>query len=358
MKRRVRDHTLGRLARVCGGAGLVLFVSARAEAAPLSATIRVERAETAQDCPDGAALTSRVQAILQRDLSTPSANEEQLEVAVQFSRVREAYVAHVRSLGPKPGQRDLRDRGTNCGALAEAVSVAIALLLDKELAQRAQGQGQSGTSAPDGTSTEASATNRETPTKKPATPPAPDAEASEAERERSHAGQTLPLELRLSLEGGVASGFVGQTTALLAENAGLRLAQHWTLDLGFNAVLPGNTNFGVGKVRSELLFGSARACYTFGERYSIGPCAQFGLGRLHGVGIGYSNVGSQNLLWSALGASLVAEGPVWGRVFWGLSASAWWPTRRSTFSVENVGIAWESRRFAGSAALRLGLRLW
>ena len=297
--------------------------------------IHVESAPEASQCPDSTTLTENVERILQRPLrgGTP---EGTLEVAVRFSATHDEYSAEVRSLGPKPGERRLKDHGQSCAALGEAVSVAIALLLDTDLARR---ETEVSRAAAPPTAPEASPP---TPTPKP---------IARAEDEDT-------LELRAAFEAGAASGLAGPSTALLSEHLGVRLQHRLTLDAGFNAVLPSTARFDVGAVRTTLLFASLRACYTWGQRFSVGPCAWLGLGRLRGVGLDYATVQSQNLLWTALGAGVVAEGPVWGRVFWGLSGNVWVPTRRSTFSVENSGVAWGSSSIGATLEIRLGFRIW
>ena len=53
-------------------AGLALFVAIKpAAAAPLGATITVERSERANDCPDAPTLTRQVERILQRSVRAP-----------------------------------------------------------------------------------------------------------------------------------------------------------------------------------------------------------------------------------------------------------------------------------------------
>ena len=316
--------------------GLVwLFSSRPAKCAPLGAALEAERESGAEDCPSSAELTSNVEHILQRSLASDPRAGEALRVSVHFTARTDEYSVQVRSLGAKPGERTLKDRGRSCAALAEAVSVAIALLLDKELEPKHP---------------------------EPARPKATDAGklappvAAASEPESSTAATVL--ELRVSFEGGIALGLVAASPPLLSEQVGVRLRRGWLFDAGFNAVLPGSTRFQQGEVRSTLLFASLRGCYTWGERFFVGPCALLGLGRLQGVGIGYQVVAAQDLLWTAVGAGVVAEGPVWGRVFWGVSGSLWLPTRESTFSVENLGIAWKSPIVAGSAAARVGFRIW
>ena len=87
---------LARLVLLILSSTLPTLYAGRVEAAPLTATIRVERSDAALDCPDRGELTSRVQAILQRTLFSTT-SEDQLEVQVHFSRTRDEYSASVRS---------------------------------------------------------------------------------------------------------------------------------------------------------------------------------------------------------------------------------------------------------------------
>jgi hypothetical protein len=332
-----------------------------AAAAPLGATIRVERGERADDCPDAPELTRAVERILQRSLSEPSGSDE-LEVEVSFTSGRDEYAAVVRSLGPKPGERRLADRGKSCTALAQAVSVAIALLLDKELERRTSAASDG---APDadaasdanGAGNASSATNAAPAASQRATPTKKNSDSAAEQSSFAGAGTPGALAFRAAVEGGASAGLVAATTPLLSEELGLRV-HGFVADVGFNVALPEATHFREGSVRTTLLFGSARACYLWGERISLGPCAGVGIGRLSGDGIGYPAAAAQSVTWTAASAGVLAEVPVWGRVFLGASGELWLPTRRSSFSVQNLGTAWESSTFAGSLALRLGFRIW
>jgi len=85
-----------------------LLSSAPARCAPLGAALEVERASGAEDCPSSAELTSNVEHILQRSLASAG---EALRVSVHFTVGTDEYSAEVRSLGAKPGERMLEDRG-------------------------------------------------------------------------------------------------------------------------------------------------------------------------------------------------------------------------------------------------------
>src|SRR5882724_4815031 len=90
-------------------------------------SIRVERQPGAEDCPDTAALTSRVAALLGRpsDLQTP--------YLVSFARTPQAFTAAIRAADQSATVRRLSARESNCAALAHATAVALAVLLDADL---------------------------------------------------------------------------------------------------------------------------------------------------------------------------------------------------------------------------------
>jgi len=324
---------IGREARVAVAlAGA--FAAVPASAAPLTAAVTVERDAGALDCPDGAELTTKVEQILQRPLADEATSGEQVRVEVRFRRQVDGYVANLRFRGPKPGERVLRDQGPGCGALSDAVSVAIGLLLDREL-QRPQ---PADAEVPPPRATET-------------TPPA------RVGRKRAPPARRMS-ELRGSLGGGLWWGFGDAAAPRVNGDLELRVLDTWLLGVGFIATWPAPTRFGTGEARISLLAGTLRGCGVFGDRWFVGPCVAVGVGRLHGVGVGYDEVGTDNLLWAAVGAGVVAEAPVWGPVFWGGSAELWRPLSRQTFSVQNAGTAWESPPVVGSLGLRLGVRGW
>jgi hypothetical protein len=64
------------------------------------------------------------------------------------------------------------------------------------------------------------------------------------------------------------------------------------------------------------------------------------------------------LPWTAGGLGLAAETHVSRGLFWSFGATLWVPTRRQTFSVQNAGIAWESKPLAGTLSAGLGAELF
>jgi len=314
---------------------LLLPASAQAnDSVAAQARLSVERSRGAEQCLDRPALERRVTAISGRAW-TSHADPAELAIAVRFERNLDgAFVARVAVTGPKPGQRLLRDADPTCDALSEAVSVAIALLLDDAHTQPS-----------------------ERPTKPAGFAALPAVPAASNVGAPSARADARSWQARASLEAAGGYGLAGAGVLLGLGRVGAR-HRHWLLDLALAESLPAETSFERGAVRASLLFGSARACYLLGQAVTVAPCVHVGLGRLRGEGRGYGQAQSSSLPWTAAGLGLVSEAPLGPRLYAAFGATLWVPTRRQTFSVENAGIAWESKPIAGLLSAGLGLRLF
>jgi hypothetical protein len=306
----------------------------------LPARLHVEKAAGAEQCPEQQQLERRVEGILQRPLSDVVA-DSQLTLDVLFERTPNAFTAQVTATGPKPGSRLLRDTGPTCEALGEAVSVAIALLLDSSRPDH----------DPPSPSRESLASVGE-----PA-PEAPTHPSNDVPAETTRGFDARRWTARAAVEVGGSYGLGGGGAPFGFSRLGARHGG-WLLDLGAGGNVPSEQTFDTGSVRTSLVFGSLRACYLLGRSLLVAPCAQLGLGRLHGEGDGYGQVRAASLPWTAAGIGLAAETPVAGALYLALGATLWVPTRRQTFSVENAGIAWESKPVAGALTAGLGLALF
>ncbi len=125
------DGTNG-IAKWKGGVSALLLLplgTSAYAASPIA--FAVERAPGAQGCPDQPALTARVESILGRSLGAVRGRSEGASISVRFSRTAEGYAASVRFEGPSRGERQLRDASGTCDPLAEAVSVSLALVIEK-----------------------------------------------------------------------------------------------------------------------------------------------------------------------------------------------------------------------------------
>lgn len=314
-----------------------LILLTRPASATLFAELAVGRSESAADCPDAGALSERVERIRHAPVSSSKAPaSDVVQVKVEFSRTAGEYSARLGFRGPKRGERELKDSGATCEALAEAVSVAIALTLDQA-------------EEPSGTATAA------TPAEKPRAEGAPSASERRPDVPHSYSASGEQLGVGVMVESGAAIAF----GSALAWSLGGRVQGSYggfALELGAHALLPTTTAASPGRLRTTWMFGEAALCRRWGRDVSIGPCASFALGRVRGTGVGYEAVREAGLSWLALGGGVGAQGPIAGPLVWGVSGTLWVPLRKLTFSVENGGVVWESSPISALVAAGIGLR--
>lgn len=297
---------------------------------PLSLEITTERTEAASECADDAQLRGKVEQLSQRALGTIAPESDVIRVHVRFDRTKDEYRADLEFKGPKPGERMLSDHSENCEPLADAAAVAIALLLDTELERRVR---------------EAREVQRAVQTiqitRREVTP-----------RPRV----ARPKALALAIEGGAQSGLNSSVASGFALDLGTRVAPGWLFESSATLTLPVVSDYGPGQVTVLLATVALRACRLWGNEWQLGPCAAMAVGRLHGSGAGYDESFSSNLLWSAIGASVLVQREVAERWDFGLHATAWAPLEKRSFGVQGLGTAWNSSVISGGLTIRLGVR--
>jgi hypothetical protein len=295
--------------------------------APGTAELSVARGPGAEDCPDTAALQARVEQITGTRLERLPATEPPLAVAVSFSREGDGFRAAIRTQGPKEGERSLEDEGPTCAALAEAVGVTLALLLDQ-------------------------VPRRDLPAAPP--PQAPAAIPGRA--------PISPIKWIgwIGISGGPVFGETPGPTFGFGPALGVEL-EHWSIALGGTETLSRSVGFASGTVRVGLTSGHLQLCRMLdlrGEALRAGACARAAAGQYRGEGDGYPVTTSVRLPWMAAGGGLRVGGR-WGKhLLWGVSGLLMIPIRRQTFSVENAGVAYESAAVGGTLAVELGVRLF
>jgi hypothetical protein len=267
-----------------------------------------------------------VERILERPLVlSSSVPSRRVAVDVAFRRGTDGYTARVRLSGEKQGERELRDASATCAALADAAAVTIALSLEDR--------------APEG---EAPSVTAERPP-----PPEPEAE----QRFPVWAGATA----------GVGFGQVGAPSFAPGVELGADALREFPVRLGGVFVLPQDNPLPPGAVRASLIAGEGAICRAL-FRLALGlrtsACADLQIGALRGEGRGFPSTTSAVLTWIAAGARLDVEGASLEPFVWGVQGSLLAPLQRQTFSIESLGIAYESSAVVGTVAVRAGVRLW
>lgn len=311
------------LATACVG------VAAPAAAAPLSAELSVARGAGAEDCPDRDALGRIVERIGGR--LRPGG---EVRAEVQFARAVTGYQAVLRLEGAKEGERTLTDTGPTCTALGRAVGITLALVLD------------AGLEAP----------SEAAPPVVSALPPAASVVvASDLPEPPSTAGF-------LAITAGPALGLVGAPSLAGGLAFELRAGRRLRVRLDGQYVAPRATAFDSGEVDVTLVAARLRACGVVAgldAPVQLALCAAGAGGQLRGEGRGYAvRNDAATLGWVAAGGGVELGGGLGRRWTWGVGADALAPLWKSTFSIENRGIAFRSSAAAVVVQASLGVRLW
>ncbi len=119
-----------RIAAAVGAAAFALPAVAAAE--PLSATLRVERTEGAESCPDADALRRDVEALAGSPIFGRGEVPD-VEISVRVVPNGAGFRAVVVAKGKRTGERTLDDSGPGCDVLGRGLVVILALMVDAPL---------------------------------------------------------------------------------------------------------------------------------------------------------------------------------------------------------------------------------
>jgi hypothetical protein len=335
-----RRLVIGALAAMAG-----FFVARPTPAMPLAdGELRVQRSENAADCPDEPALAN---ATLALGSYPQAASTTSLSVVVDLDRDAEGYVARIRTTGRKEGYREIRAPGESCVPLAEATSVAVAILFDL-----LPPESESPPPPLEPRPAAVPAVPAPAPAPKESPKPSPPREAAPAKQFAS-----------LSTEAGVAYGLLGSAfTVHFGGSIHLALGERGEMNAG-GFWAPGRSiDFEPGRVVVSLAAGRAGGLFWLlrSDHFDLGARAELSIGSIHGEGRDFDHPGDASELWTAgtLGASgRYAFNRRWGFRF-GLALVV--PFRRQSFTVttgdEAPAGAYESTAVA--AMLELGPELF
>jgi len=267
----------------------------------------VTRASGADSCPDSEALRLHV-----ARLRGHQATSELSAYRVHFSYDAGTFRADIR-VGEGGDARVLRDRAANCASLEQATALTLALLLDSELPS------------------------------KEAAPPLVVTPAPPTERSRPQAANLEDAaHFAFSLGGGALFGVTQLAAPTVQAELGIGVNRFRT-GLGVLWVPTQRHDFGPGRLREQLLTGTARACFAAlrSSRSRFDLCSGFYAGVLKVDASGYTRNGSVDEGWLAipLGVSLTTT---WAPLGLELATSALIPLRRHDFSIDNLGVAYAS----------------
>lgn len=286
-----------------------------AVAPPALASLRVTREEGAESCPDTETLRAHVERL--RGHQTTS---EPSSYHVHFSRRGDVFRADIR-VGASTGARVLRDRRATCASLEQATALTLALLFDSDLSALPSEKTESEPEPAEPRAVE---------------PPKP------VEQPRPAPVQPNAAHLALSLGGGALFGVVQPVAPTALGELGIGVSRFRT-GIGVLWMPQQARDFGPGQLRQTLLSGVARTCMTAARSSAVrfDLCSGIYAGLLKVRAYDYTRNGSADKAWLAVpvGVSLTTtSAPVGVEV----GASALFPLRRNDFSIDNLGVAFES----------------
>jgi len=244
-------------------------------------------------------------------------------------------MATLRSTGNKPGVRELSVGGDSCANLAEATSVALAVLLDLV---------REPPRPPD-----------PAPTPAPAPPPAP-LPASPAPKPTPRRSVVLAAGITsgvgYGLLGDAASAALGGRLIVAAPQLELLLGGAWLPSRDIDHA-PGSVEVGLSLLRAD-------GCLSWEPRTESGPgvCLGLGLGRLSGEGSGFDEDYSVARPWIAAAAGFFYRLHLTERAALRFGFSALIPLKTEAFSVVGGGQAFETPPVAALFELGPDVTIW
>jgi hypothetical protein len=293
---------------------LLLATATRARAqseASSTALLSVTLEEGAESCPDAEALTAHVERV-RGDQATGASSAYRIRFSYRGGVFRAAI-----QVGEATGTRVLSDRGATCASLEQATAVTLALLLDSDLREPA-------TEPPDAPVAP--------PTRAPPTPPPPPEPAPSRKA----------VSLTLSLGGAGLLGVVQPIVPAALGELGIGVDRFRT-NLGVLWMPSQELEFGPGSLDETLLAGTARTCLSAWRgtalRFDLCSGIYAGLLKVRARGYAQNDVVEKTWLAVPVGFALATSSSPVGLE---LGASALVPLRRNDFSIDYLGVAYES----------------
>lgn len=303
---------------VSTGLALSLARSAHAQApsdaTPTESFLSVTREAGAESCPDSEALAEHVRRVRGQQATSATAAYH-----VTFAFRAGVFRASIR-VGSATGARVLRDRGATCASLEQATALTLALLLDSDASALPPEE-------------------EELPPRALPVPPKPEPVEPPPEEP---APKRTDIKLTLGAGGAGLIGVLNPIAPAVLAEVGIGVARFRT-NIGVLWVPEQTIDFGPGTVDETLLSGVARMCLapwqSPGLRFDL--CTGVYAGLLKVEADGYSRNDSASKAWLAVPLELALSTPG-APMGVELGASALLPLRRNEFSIDNLGVAYDS----------------
>ena len=287
--------------------------------------LQVERASGAEACPDAVELGARVAAVRGQDPAGDSS------YFVQFARNGRGFSALLRSGTDGSSLRSLESTAADCGPLAQATAVTLALLFDADAA-------------------------RAEPAREPVqVAPEPRRESTPFLPPPSAASSDLPDRplLGVVLGAGMAQGVLRRWAPSLLGEVALVLTP---LRFGLGAwwIPAHDSELEPGVVELSLIAASGRVCYAAFRRpwLQVEVCSGVALGSITAAASGFGDSQTKHRLFAALPLE-VTFGQAGASASWQLSAALLIPFRRNQFGIDGLGLVYDTPALAALLAVRV-----
>ncbi len=308
---------------ICAVAPLLasLFVSEVSAATPHIPVIEVTHDGSAQDCPDTGGMVSRVNGVTgQASVRAAGGVPAKLTLRVTLSASGAGYTAEIVAQGSRSGRRRIADIGADCGGLAEALAVTLAIIVDDEKARPA-----------DGPATAVLPLKRTAPTALPKPVPST----------HLHVGLAGSVGLLEPAAAGFAAGGMLDFGPALVGVNGFYLPRR-------------SSSLGGGEVEVSLLAAGVSGCWkALAEPALVAICGQLHVGQLAGEAFGFSRNDSESRPWIAPGLGASGFLPLGDAIELFTALQLFLPLREEKFSIDNVGVAHTTPPFG--SLLTIGL---
>jgi len=315
----------------------LLWMVPMAHAVPSQFRLEYLRDTTAASCPNQEAFRASLSARLGRDLVDDSAPELlRIHVRREAER-RRGTVEWFGASGKRKGLRELSSERADCEELAQALELAVALVIDPPSFSRPEAARPPSPPPPAPPAQDLPPPAPAPPQSARAPPPVP----PQTVQVPAVAPQSRAPSVLLGLGTRASWRLLPHTALGLHIEGGLRF-EHLSLSLDATAWLPRTTPVTEARLRSMLVAAGARVCAHLGP---FGACPQLSAGRLWCEGVGLENARTARAPWLASGARLFAE--------WRSPT----PNLRLQLLAEGLFILTKNRFLAGDVELWQTLRL-
>lgn len=278
--------------------------TARDARRPIEVSIELEREPGAEACPDTAAIFRSLALQLPEQTFAPSSDTatSNATVRVVIRAVPAGYEAALSMLSPHPGERTIPDGSPGCRGLADALALAIGLLVDPDLTPPAPQPAPP--PPPPITEPTAATLPKQKPERSPLGPAEPPDLSSPAAPGSSRKSRSFAADLAASGVGGL--GLVSKPAGGATLGVELFHQSGWGISAGGMRLWspPNDAQGGSVTLTVWAFFGGPCYKLRLNTSSSVDACLRLGAGSQHATVEGFISPHSRSFPWMVLAPTL------------------------------------------------------